>query len=337
MRAGTALRAPWGFDRRLRAVARAARLLAAVAAVALGSSVTLGEGLAALRGLGSERASFSTAALEVSDDDAASALFTVSKVAPGQPLTRCIALSYRGPASAVVRLHGTSTGSGLDEALQMTVEAGSGGTFNDCSGFSGSVLLYRGSLAGFTATHGDVTSALDTFFPSQETETKAFRFSLTLDDAPEAQGRTASATFTWDAAELPPPPPPAPPAPNPPAPAPPEPAPPAPAPTEPTTPPGPAPSEPTAAEAGARSSASGPKARTQPGAETGPQPSTFVLAGRLAKEVSEKAAFPIALLVVVGIFLMIQDRIDRKDPKLALAPVYAEPDLYFPSPGAHDR
>lgn len=289
-----------------------ARVLAAVAVLVLGSSVALGEGLAALRGLGSERASFTSAALELSDDDA-SALFTVSNVAPGKALTRCIALSYRGPASAVVRLHGTSTGSGLDEALQMTVEAGSGGTFDDCRGFRGSVLLYRGSLAGFTATHGDETSALDTFFPSQETETKAFRFSLTLDDAPEAQERTASATFTWDAAELPPPPPPAPSAPNPPVP--PEPAPPAPAPTEPT-----------AAEA-----------PTQPDAETRSQPSIFVLAGRLAKEVSEKAAFPIFLLVVVGIFLTIQGRIDRKDPKLALAPVYAEPDLHFPSSGAPDR
>lgn len=324
-RAGTALRTPWGLDRRLR-TAGAVRLLAAVAAVVLGSSVILGEGLAVLRGLGSEPASFTTAALELSDDDAASALFTVSNVAPGKPLTRCIALSYRGPASAVVKLRGTSTGSGLDQALQMTVEAGSGGTFDDCNGFSPSVLLYQGSLARFTATHGGVTSALDAFFPSQEAESKAFRFSLTLGDAPEAQGRTASAAFTWDATELPPPLPSAPPASNPSAPAPPEPAPPA-----------PAASEPTAAAAGAHSSASGPRARTQPGAETRPQPSPFILAGRLAKEVSEKAAFPIALLVVVGIFLIIQDRIDRKDPKLALAPVHAEPDLHFPSSGAHDR
>jgi hypothetical protein len=302
VRAGTALRAPWGFDRRLRAAARAARLLAAVAAVVLGSSVTLGEGLAALRGLGSERASFTTAALELSDDDAASALFTVSNVAPGQPLTRCIAVSYRGPVSAVVKLHGTSTGSGLDQALQMKVETGSGGTFDDCNTFSEGVLLYQGSLGGFTAAHGDVTSALDAFLPSQEAESRTFRFSLTLGDAPQAQGRTASATFIWDAAELPPPPP-----------------------------------APEQGGAGDRSSALRPKARTQPGGETRPQPSPFVLAGRLVKEVSEKVAFPIALLFVVGIFLMIQDRIDRKDPKLALAPVHAEPDLYFPSSGAHDR
>jgi hypothetical protein len=48
-----------------------------------------------------------------------------------------------------------------------------------------------------------------------------------------------------------------------------------------------------------------------------------------AKAVGEKTAFPTGLLVIVVAFLMIQDRIDRRDPKLALAPVYAEPDLAF--------
>jgi hypothetical protein len=299
-----------------------ARLLAGVAAAVFGVSLALAEGLAAIQAVPAERASFSTAALELTDDDAASAMFTVSNLAPEKPLTRCIAVSYRGPVSAVVKLHGTSTGTGLDKALQMRVEAGSGGTFNDCRGFRGSALLYQGSLAGFTTGHGDVTSALDAFLPSREVETKTFRFTLTLGDAPEAQGRTASATFAWDAAELPAPPPPAPVTP-----------PDAPAaeggaPTAMTEP------EPRRGVARDRSPAS-PRAETPPGVKT--RPPMFVLAGRVAREVSEKAAFPIALLVVVGIFLVIQNRIDSKDPKLALAPVYAEPDLYFPSPGAHER
>jgi hypothetical protein len=36
-----------------------------------------------------------------------------------------------------------------------------------------------------------------------------------------------------------------------------------------------------------------------------------------------------ALLLVLALFLTIQNRIDEKDPKLALAPVYGEPDLAF--------
>jgi len=49
--------------------------------------------------------------------------------------------------------------------------------------------------------------------------------------------------------------------------------------------------------------------------------------GRIAAEAVEQAAFPLLLLMLVGGFLMVQNRIDRKDPKLALAPVDSEHDL----------
>jgi hypothetical protein len=50
---------------------------------------------------------------------------------------------------------------------------------------------------------------------------------------------------------------------------------------------------------------------------------------RMAAAVSDKVAFPVALVFVAIAFLMAQNRIDRNDPKLARAPVHAEPDLPF--------
>ena len=47
---------------------------------------------------------------------------------------------------------------------------------------------------------------------------------------------------------------------------------------------------------------------------------------------ADKGAFPGALLLMVFGFLTIQGRMDRNDPKLALAPVFAEPDLEFGPP-----
>ena len=44
---------------------------------------------------------------------------------------------------------------------------------------------------------------------------------------------------------------------------------------------------------------------------------------------AEKSAFPGLLLAFCGVFLVIQDRIDRRDPKLALAPIDADPELEF--------
>jgi hypothetical protein len=50
---------------------------------------------------------------------------------------------------------------------------------------------------------------------------------------------------------------------------------------------------------------------------------------QVAAEVGKRSAFPVGLLVLVLGFLSVQNRIDRRDPKLALAPVYPTPDLPF--------
>jgi hypothetical protein len=45
-----------------------------------------------------------------------------------------------------------------------------------------------------------------------------------------------------------------------------------------------------------------------------------------------RSAFPLLLIILALLFLSIQDRIDRKDPKLALAPARPDPQLPFPAP-----
>ncbi|HEX8119979.1 MAG TPA: Ig-like domain-containing protein [Solirubrobacteraceae bacterium] len=55
---------------------------------------------------------------------------------------------------------------------------------------------------------------------------------------------------------------------------------------------------------------------------------------RAIAENPDKSVFPLSLLLLVVAFLAIQNRIDRSDPKLALAPAFADPDLEFrPPPG----
>ena len=48
----------------------------------------------------------------------------------------------------------------------------------------------------------------------------------------------------------------------------------------------------------------------------------------------DKSVFPASLIFLVLGFLIVQSRIDRSDPKLALAPVHADPDLEFLPPPA---
>jgi hypothetical protein len=55
-------------------------------------------------------------------------------------------------------------------------------------------------------------------------------------------------------------------------------------------------------------------------------------AAKAAEVVGKKSAFPVALFGIVLLFLVAQDRIDRNDPKLRLAPRHADPDLAFGPP-----
>ena len=50
---------------------------------------------------------------------------------------------------------------------------------------------------------------------------------------------------------------------------------------------------------------------------------------RAASVVGRRSVFPIMLIAVMVLFFLLQDRIDRRDPKLALAPVHADPQLDF--------
>jgi 4-amino-4-deoxy-L-arabinose transferase-like glycosyltransferase len=51
--------------------------------------------------------------------------------------------------------------------------------------------------------------------------------------------------------------------------------------------------------------------------------------GQVIGLAATKGSFPLLLLLLLLAFLWVQDRIDRRDPKLALAPVHADPDLHF--------
>lgn len=53
---------------------------------------------------------------------------------------------------------------------------------------------------------------------------------------------------------------------------------------------------------------------------------------RVGVAASEGSAASLFFYLILIAFLAIQDRIDRNDPKLALAPVFGEPNLAFESP-----
>ena len=126
-------------------------------------------------------------------------MFEVTNMAPLDVVTNCIVVTYAGtllPADVV--LYGVSGGSGLDAYLDLVVEEGAGGIFNNCSGFSGSAI-YTGTLADFAVAHTNFGNGAGGWSPSANPESVTYRFTVTLQDDNAAQTLGATATFTWEA------------------------------------------------------------------------------------------------------------------------------------------
>src|SRR6058998_1719961 len=63
--------------------------------------------------------SFSAGTVILSDDDSGSAMLSLANAKPGDSDTSCIVVTYTGSLAATVRLYGTTTGTGLDQYLDM--------------------------------------------------------------------------------------------------------------------------------------------------------------------------------------------------------------------------
>jgi hypothetical protein len=274
--------------------------------------------------------------LSLRDDDTGLALFELPNMLPGEHATRCMTVSYDGPQAAPVLLRGTA-GGGLDGFLDMTVEVGSGGSYASCDGFDGQPV-FNGTLATFANEYGSGSPGLETWTASETTPARTFRFTFALRDDQAASGHRTNPNFSWHVSV-------------------PEPASAetgsdtdggtddaetelpatgldlhaginAPRPDESTTD--------TPIQISARSGAAAQKALALPPKTTALDTPIGKLLTKLASGVAKIAPpvikgsiFPLGLAALVGAFFWMQSRIDRNDPKLALAPMYAEPDLDF--------
>lgn len=320
----------------------------------------------------------------LSTDAGATPLATAAQLAPGEVVERCVVVTTATLyTSADLGMFVTASG-GLADHLNVSVEAGSGGGFADCSGFTGR-LVYVGTLTALAGAY-DASRPERVGHYTPDTSSVTLRLRFAVQDSNAAQGQTTSAAFWWlPVAPLPVPTP-------------------TPAPTttaatgspQPTTSspvpstavPGPATSRPRPTSPPSRtpappgSVASRPAPATSPPTSPAPKPSATVsplgppigvpltgdgrspaalppgrgghggpptgivgqLASGLVSGVSQAAqtistaAAPalkgaavtsLITLPLVVLFLLVQRVIDRRDPKLALAPSYGDPFLGF--------
>jgi len=269
------------------------------------------------------------ASTQLFDDDQGKGMFALATMAPDVPLSRCIRVGYEGPSDAgPVTLAAEAVDGPLVGALDVTVDRG--GEAAHCGTFSG-IRVFAGSLVALTAA-GTGDAGVSTGWEPVSGDTQTFRVTVTMNGAKHPlSGAAASAEFVWRVrsravaapSSIPTP---------------------AVSPSgfvRRTAPPPVRSSDATpVATAGPSSSRSSAAVVDHDGQDPArPERRNRFLAAvdvllrqltRLAAEFSRHLTIPIGLLIATAAFLLFQGAADRRDPKLALAPVSRSTYLVIP-------
>ena len=275
------------------------------------------------------------------DDDGGVALFDGSaRVSPSSPQTACLLVSASGASSAAqVGLFAAAVSGSLAPDLQVTVELGGGGHAGDCTGFTGT-QIWSGTLPQLAAP--TPATGFWTGWTPGSAPTRTFRITIAVDPGSTAQGQHAAADLVWRLVDEDRPVPPTPtgtptPTGSPTG----TPTPTGSATTDPETSTTPVSIDPTSTPTVVTPTGSipAPGAGRPPGGDAGGDDTggtatvpdltiggTGATVRRVASGVLHTAAavvrqpqYPVSALAAAFLFLLVQDRIDRRDPKLQLA------------------
>ena len=152
--------------------------------------------------------------VRLSDNGDGSSMLSLTGALPGDTTSACIKVTYDGSIPSTVRLHGTTTGTGLDAYLDLKVTRGtyspSAPAFKSCTNFQpdgtnyiggGNGVIYNGTLQGFPDDYA--SGLVDPLSGSPESwttgESHVYRLDVTLQSDFGAQSKTAAQVFRWEA------------------------------------------------------------------------------------------------------------------------------------------
>jgi hypothetical protein len=162
-----------------------------------------------------ENNTFTAGTIALTDNDAGSALFNVGGFSPGDAFTKCLEVTYNstGGVQSDVKLYGSTTGSGLDQYLDLQIRRGSmplpGAAPGDCAGFTPDATDYSGDGPGMV-----VSSTLRDFPDSYATgitdpvgawssgDKAVYEITLTVQSDNTAMGLSAVQDFSFEAHNL---------------------------------------------------------------------------------------------------------------------------------------
>lgn len=154
---------------------------------------------------------WSTGSVTLTDDDAGKAAFTAENLVPGATGQKCIvvtsASTVRGTVKAYVQNLATSPQK-LEDRIVLKVEQGTGGSFNNCAGFTPDPVDFpASSLSTLAATNNNyATSVLPWATAGTPGEKKSYRGTWTFDTSglttqqqiDALQGARTSIDIVWE-------------------------------------------------------------------------------------------------------------------------------------------
>ena len=172
-----------------------ARAFAAAVAALLIATLVVSRSDDALTAEGTTAASaISSGTISLADDDQGRSLFDLGAMAPGRPVTRCLEVVYDGTILPVALSMRSESAGALTSFLDVSIEEGTGGTFEDCGGFRATRPVFAGTLAELTDAGWLPLGRM-----VNSGETRTYRVRIELQDTADALGQTARAEFLWEA------------------------------------------------------------------------------------------------------------------------------------------
>lgn len=152
--------------------------------------------------------------VKLDDNDNGSAVLALSAAEPGAADTGCIKVTFNGSLASTVRLFGTTSGTGLDQYLDLKVTRGSytpsDPGFDSCTNFQpdvtdylglGAGVVYEGTLQGYPDSYA--AGIVDPLSGGPESwtngESHVYKLEVQLRHNLAAQGLNATQQFTWEA------------------------------------------------------------------------------------------------------------------------------------------
>lgn len=156
---------------------------------------------------------WSSGSVSLTDDDKGTAAFTVENVVPGQTGKKCIVVTSNSSVPGVVKMYQqnlTASGQGLENRISLVIEEGTGGSFNDCTGFTPTATT--GTPLALSAIPAvDYATGLHPWTTTGTPgETKTYRATwaftttgMTQQQIDALQGATVSSDIVWEFQNLP--------------------------------------------------------------------------------------------------------------------------------------